>query len=404
MYRPDIIDRIVATGDVKRAITEANAALPRSRPAIDLRNRQQFSEFQPPEVRILSPTDELTTYESTVTLRGEVLFRRGMDMPSVFVLVNGRRASGAKGILRERPQAPLHVSNQLTRVEVKRAVQLAPGRNVITLLAGTNKSISNPVSVNVHRKTSQEIKPDLYLLAVGVSAYADPDISDLKFADQDALAFADIWKRQQGRFYKTVHSRVLVEEDASSQAVRDAMDWLDHSVTQHDVAILFFSGHGVLDHRQNYHMVTQETQLSRLRSTAIAFSEVTQLIANMPCKVILFVDTCHSAGITGAKSLVRDPWRDLISDEIGGVVFASSTAREVSVELDNLQHGAFTYAILKVLSDPKYDTLRDGLLEINELDLHITSIVKQVTDGKQHPATQKPATIRSYPVASVLPK
>ena len=72
--------------------------------------------------------------------------------------------------------------------------------------------------------------------------------------------------------------------------------------------------------------------------------------------MLLFVDTCHAAGITGAKAILRDPLYELTSDEYGTIVFSSSLSREISREDEKWQHGAFTKAILDTFaaSDSRY--------------------------------------------------
>ena len=77
------------------------------------------------------------------------------------------------------------------------------------------------------------------------------------------------------------------------------------------------------------------------------FSAVQQVLEQLPCKVLLFADTCHSAGITGAKAIAADPLYELSSDEYGAIVFASLLSREISLEDEAWGHGAFTKAILK---------------------------------------------------------
>ena len=44
-------------------------------------------------------------------------------------------------------------------------------------------------------------------------------------------------------------------------------------------------------------------------------------------------------------------------------------------------------------------TIADGTVYLNELDLDVTERVKTLTGGKQHPVTEKPTTIRSFPLA-----
>ena len=57
---------------------------------------------------------------------------------------------------------------------------------------------------------------------------------------------------------------------------------------------------------------------------------------------------------------------------------------EFSQELTRLGHGAFTYALLEGLSG-KADIIRDKRVTISELQLYVSTVVKQITEDRQHP-------------------
>ena len=60
-------------------------------------------------------------------------------------------------------------------------------------------------------------------------------------------------------------------------------------------------------------------------------------------------------------------------------------------------HGAFTKAVLEGLrSKANYDGNRT--IDIKELDLYVIQRVKTLTDGQQHPITETPKTMPSFPV------
>jgi len=168
--------------------------------------------------------------------------------------------------------------------------------------------------------------------------------------------------------------------------------------------MIFVSAHGFRDNQQNYYLSTHEVDPDKLYSTGVPWYEIKKKTDAMPCKVVAFIDTCHSGGITGAKGSVRDPLRDLVAPEVGVIVFGSSTPKEQSLENAAWGHGAFTRAIVDTLgagvSDK--DEPPDGLLTITELDLNISRRVKELTMGMQHPVVQKPSSMRDFNVMSLL--
>jgi WD40 repeat protein len=390
-YRPDVIDRVLQSGSVPQAISLADSDRARPTEALDLRRPEDLGKLEPPRVRILEPADGTRTRTGKVTLRAEVQSQNNLPVGEVTVLVNGRPAPGrvTSGGADESP----------LRRTVTCEVDLVPGANKVAVIAGNDASSSQPVAVNLTYDAPAEdkgrVRPSLYVLAVGISEYARSDLN-LRFADRDAEDFAAAWESQQRAVYEKVETRVITNKQASAPTIRDGMDWLVRSVTQHDLAILFFSAHGTYDTRRNFYLATHEIDPDRLRSTAIPYSDVARLIQDLPCKVLLFVDTCHSGGITGAKGMGDDPLHELVSESIGTVVFASSTPREVSLEDPRWGHGAFTRALLDSLGNPGSDLDHDGYLGLTELDFQLSRRVKELTSGQQHPVTQKPPTVSDF--------
>jgi hypothetical protein len=390
-YRPDIIDQVLQTGDVARAIELANANLAHPTEPLDLRNPDDLRRQEPPQVRILAPIEGTRTTSPAITVRAEVHSQNDLPIREVTILVNGRPA-WSKNI--ERAQN----TEDSQAMVIERQVQLLPGDNTIAVVASNAASNSHPTPITVVSETRAPIvRPNLYILAVGISEYAQPDLN-LRFAHRDAEEFAAAWKQQEGPVYAKVETRVLTNKEATVRGILDGMEWLVHSATQKDVAILFLSAHGVRDERDNYYLASHEIDLKRLRSTAVRWNEVESLIQDIPSKFILFVDTCHSAGITGAKgSRGADPLRELVSEDTGAIVFSSSMAREVSLEDPRWGHGAFTRALLDTFrggSDSDYN--KDGYLSLTELNDQLAERVKKLTDGHQHTATKWPPTISNF--------
>jgi len=92
-------------------------------------------------------------------------------------------------------------------------------------------------------KEEFEIKPKLYVLAVGVSAYQDEALR-LDLAVKDALDIDAAWNAQKGGLYSGVELRVLTDVQATKGDILDGLEWLQRQVTAKDVAVLFFAGHG----------------------------------------------------------------------------------------------------------------------------------------------------------------
>jgi len=161
------------------------------------------------------------------------------------------------------------------------------------------------------------------------------------------------------------------------------------------------AGHGVNEKGGVYYFLPVNANVDRLRRTAVPFTEMKNTVASMAGKTILFIDTCHAGNVMGARAVATDITgivNELASAENGAVVFASSTGKQYSFEDSEWGNGAFTKAVVEGV-DGKADYTGKGRITINMLDLYVSERVKELTKGKQTPATAKPQTIPDFPLA-----
>lgn len=248
------------------------------------------------------------------------------------------------------------------------------------------------------------IKTELYVVSIGISDYKAPGI-DLDYADDDARAVSRLFAAPKGRLFKNVHIKPCYNDTADRGAIIDALDWLDKKATQKDVIIVFIAAHGYME-KGNYYLLPHDGDPDNLRKTAVRWDDLVDTLGNLPSRILLLLDTCHSGGIdpdmlngfrrTGIDN--TEAIRELASEEYGVVVMAASTGKELSMERKEWGHGAFTKALLEGLEESKADFSGDGIIHLRELDQYISERVRTLTDGKQHPTTQRSTTISRFPL------
>lgn len=134
-------------------------------------------------------------------------------------------------------------------------VPLVEKHSRIALISKNKYSQSTPEIINVtyepqSTRVEDLYKPDLYLLAIGVSEYQDSSYN-LDTTHLDALALSTLLQGQRGKLYKNVFSKTLVNQDANRDNILDGLDWLLKETTQRDTAVIFVAGHGMKDTREN---------------------------------------------------------------------------------------------------------------------------------------------------------
>ena len=177
---------------------------------------------------------------------------------------------------------------------------------------------------------------------------------------------------------------LLTDKAATRSGVLSGLKKLVSEADQGDVVMVYFSGHGVPDGDQFFYMThdasAQEcyngVDFQAIRSPLKALTE------EKKCHVILFMDTCYSGAMFGMKSNTKE-----FSMTVPGLVgFYSSTSGQQSAEIDKLQNGAFTHAILAGLKGAAKNS--EGEITINELETFIKRKVAEDTKGKQNPIVE----------------
>ena len=240
---------------------------------------------------------------------------------------------------------------------------------------------------------------EAWALVIGVSEYADPAIVPLRFAATDA--------REVGQALvehccvPEENLTVLVNEQATREAVLSALDRISDLVGPTDNVFLYAAGHGA----RTPDLDGDEADGDRLDEALLLYDSLasdpqTFLLDDafgnwMQCtyarSVVVFFDACHSGGqsrsldsqaasamssfdaTTPAMPTVPNEGdtlaRDLITTrtDTSRAVLAACGANEMAYESRGLGHGVFTHFLVAALRDPATDLDADGAVLMDEL-------------------------------------
>jgi WD40 repeat protein len=388
-YRPDVIDRVITTLNEQEAVRLANEESGRRSTA-----EASVREKLPPMASIASPIDGTQVSSSPVKVRYSARSRE--PLTRLKVLVDGRPVS-VEGI----DKTPKEGGDLSVPV---------PSRDCeVSVIAENRHAASEPATIRLRWKGAAakeefEVKPKLYVLAVGVSVYQDPDLR-LNLAAKDALDFGAAWNDQRGRMYSGVEVRALTDAQATKGNILDGLEWLQRQVTAKDIAVLFFAGHGINDPTGAFYFLPADADLEKLKRTGISQADITSTVAGIAGKVLVFMDACHSGNLMGKLKrrgvvVVSSVINELASAENGAVVFSSATGRQYALENVEWGNGAFTKGVVEGIRG-KADYRATGRITVNMLDLYVSERVKELTQGQQTPTTVKPPNVPDFPVALV---
>jgi len=383
-YRPDVIDLILETLDEEEAVRRANET---GRRIVTT----DITDMLPPVIRIINPKSgaEVSGNSIQVQYRAESP-DSDAAVEAVKVLVDGRAAETQRGIK--------VVGDHMLSVAI-------PSKDCrISLIAESRHGFSDPAHVDLVWKgadPAELLKPNLYVLAIGVSEYANPDLK-LAFAAKDARDFSAAVEAQEGLLYRSVEVKLLVDGEATKDNILDGLEWLGNEVTHRDVAMLYIAGHGINDQNGTFFFLPVEANLDRIRRSCLIFTDIEYTVSTVPGKMLVFSDACHSGNIMGDTRRrapdVNKLVNQLSSAENGAIVFTSSTGRQYSLENPEWGNGAFTKALVEGLQG-KADLFETGKITIKTLDAYVAERVKALTGGKQSPTTIIPQSISDFPIA-----
>ena len=187
---------------------------------------------------------------------------------------------------------------------------------------------------------------DLYVVAVGVSQYADKELN-LSFAVEDAEQLARTLQKQEGRIFRKVHAKVLTNHKATRREIFRALEWVRDQASSFDMVFLSFSGHGA-DVNQRFSFLPHDYDRSAKAASVVSSVDLLDTLSSLaPYTKMLVLDTCYSGK---ALEGIHIP----ASSQDGLWVLAASTG-EAEV-LKEWNHGALTRALLDVLQKKTAET------------------------------------------------
>jgi len=407
LYRPDVIQKLLAAGDEKEAWRLAQADLAaleaaNAEPArVQAKAKPEAKERKPAAaparlVEIVPPVIELQSDSQMETTGDMVKVRYAVRTPpdapvkDVKVRVNGRLDRSIK------PVALRGVQGDIAVQEVQ--VRVPPGKDAEILLIAENRNAkSDPISIKVSRATEAKMpvakdKADfetLYMLVVAVNKYPAPN--DLASPVKDANAFKSQMARIANppagvrKIYDKLEFKMLTDETATREAILEGLNWLKANVKEKDAGVLFLAGHGIAEGASYYFVPFKPGGMAGKAAEWVPGDQIVGTLQSLPGRAMFFLDACYSGALTNQASAKGSNPTDMINkidDERGVTIFASSTGKEKSGEDD--ENGFFTKALIEGLRGKAADK-EDNLVYPTGLKRYVTRRVKELSNNEQRP-------------------
>ncbi|HEY3919286.1 MAG TPA: caspase family protein [Stellaceae bacterium] len=371
--RPDIVQQTLALRDEQQGIDAADAASGRA-PAT-----QRIEDTQHPVIEIAGPANGASITDTNLTLHFKV--HSPLDAPITRIIARD-------------PHEQYLDQQQLPVLDAKGDGEgdfrlIAPARDSeLVLIAENRYGPSVPTTVALKwagpaGAAPLESQHKLYVVAVGVSKYADTDLEMLSYPDKDAADFVAALQSQTGKAFTTVIPKILPNEEASLANILKTLDWLDDQVGPDDIGAVFLAGHGFNDKDGTFYYVPQDADMGRIADTGLPATKLVTALNRIAGYPILFIDTCYAASVAGKSlSTETDSLVNRLGHENKGIiVYAAASGEQESNESSLWQNGVFTHALVEEF-DGKGD--RD-LITTTMLAAYVVRAVNDMTGiGPQH--------------------
>lgn len=260
---------------------------------------------QAPKIIITAPKDGHHTRASSITVEGFIT----RNKKPVYIDLNGKPIDkiGRNIKIQKMPNPDLYPNALPFKVN---DFPLVPGANFLTVHARFKDGYETKNTVRVGRiakllyafETTPKLKRGVnrWALVVAVGDYEDPSIPDVGNASANVRAVEKMLTSPNGLGIPKNNVLVLALTTGilpTYSAILDGIRTIARYVEPQDEVIVYFIGNGVIQDKkgiknpQNLYLLTQDSQLNNLASTAINFDLLYQSLKTVPAKMVsCFID------------------------------------------------------------------------------------------------------------------
>lgn len=350
------------------------------------------------------------------------------QLDRLLVTVNDVPVHGTKGI---------SLRGRGAKVTLPISIELGAGENLVAVSVLNERGVESLRENFAVRYLGPVKKPNLHVIAVGISKYQDVSLN-LDYAAKDANDVADFWRQPLDK-YGEVRITQLLNEDATRTKFERLRTALEKTAVD-DQVVLFMAGHGMLDGELDYYFVTHDFVRERPSAKGLPYDAIEGLLDGIPARQkLVLIDTCHSGEVddgavaaalpvqSGSRSIagvgtVKVSERKLVLTQApgatapapvpgmttssnmrsllgelfadlrrgsGAVVISSAGGSEAALESARWKNGVFTFSVLEGLRQRHADRNQDSQVEVSELRDYVTSRVNELTQGAQTPTARR---------------
>jgi WD40 repeat protein/energy-coupling factor transporter ATP-binding protein EcfA2 len=246
--------------------------------------------------------------------------------------------------------------------------------------------------------TTQQLKQGmakLWIVLVGIDRYLDSNIPDLNYCAKDCEELTEALEIATGQFQQTEiislydGGNLLPERSPIINSIQKF-----RLAKPEDTVLFYFSGHGYLDTNNRPVLCVADTRLDNLTETGLKLdlllNELSQCQAQ---RQLVWLDACQEREQQSDTQIKQNPTQQLSAalkeqaeKSQNFHAMLSCDKQERSWEIEELQHGLFTFCLIEGLRGKAANS--KGQIDADGLFNYVERITSRIIEDKKNPVDE----------------
>lgn len=289
-------------------------------------------------------------------------------------------------------------------------IELSQGINKIEVSVRNSEGLESVKErIEIAYKPAQPIKPDLYILGIGISEHKN--YNKLVDVDNDIREFVKQMKKQESRLFNKVIVDTLLNSDATLNNIFASQKFLEKAKIN-DVAIVYYSGHGDYDGLYNYYLPTYEYEKGKFETTAMKYENLVALGNDIKVRKKLFLINACKSGEYDSDLKIFKQMQTLFTDlreTNGSIIISASGSQKDDYSYTGRSEyngkSAFGKVLIDAISNKENsfignsDKNNDMQITVSELTDYLLKEVRNLTGRRNQQPTIRNENIQiDYPI------
>lgn len=228
------------------------------------------------------------------------------------------------------------------------------------------------------RPSSSRSIQQRWAFLVGINKYTDPKFSQLNFCVNDVIALEKLLKELDYTVVAMYDEHPEGYRQPTKDNVEAELQQICQQIGEDDLLFVHFACHGRLQEGQPI-LILRDSRNGLLQQPEkrLSVAQVEKMMRDSTAsRLFLSLDACHMGAEMGRGTDDPEFIRNVYELAEGFAVMAGSTAQQKAQEWQAVQHGVYTYYLLKALSG-EADRSEKSFVSVDDVSKYVVTHLKR---------------------------